>query len=82
MGVPGNSAFYFYFEPNPFAGFDVRVTASGGGAEVVSGPVFVSGMSGALGFGYCGGVEKILVEWVSGGGGLSDFAVGEFGIAN
>jgi hypothetical protein len=73
MGLPANSAFYFYVEPNPFALIEFEITD--GSATVVE---CINGSSGAAGYGFCG-ASKVGVRTTDG---VTDFAVGEFGIAN
>jgi len=75
VGVPANSAFYLYAEPNPFALIEFEITRDGGDSVVDS----IHGSSGAKGFGFCGGVKSVNVRTTDG---FTDFAVGEFGIAN
>ena len=81
MTLPANTkAFYFYVEPNVFATFDVTAMSNDG---TTSGPIAVSGISGAKYFGFYseGGttLSTITVDVVAGAQG---FAIGEFGIDN
>ncbi len=75
IGVPANSAFYLYVEPNPFALIEFEITRDGGDSVTDS----IHGQAGAKGFGFCGGVSTVNVRTTDG---FTDFAVGEFGIAN
>ena len=75
--LPANTgAFYFYAEPNLFGMFTVTVTDSSGVMIVVS----VEGSSGANGFGFFtdSGMSLASIGITVDG---SDFAIGEFGIA-
>lgn len=75
---PGARAFYLYAEPNPFSFFDITVTTNDGGT---SGPISVTGQSGANGFGFhtTAGEEITSVTITCSG---ADFAFGEFGIGD
>src|SRR5690606_32518999 len=75
VSPPANSAFYLYAEPNPFADIEFEITRDGGDSVVET----ISGSSGAKGYGFCGGVKTVNVRTTDG---VTDFAVGEFGIAN
>lgn len=75
--LPANTgAFYFYAEPNFFGMFTVTVTDSSGVMIVTS----VEGSSGANGFGFFtdSGMSLASINIAVDG---SDFAIGEFGIA-
>lgn len=73
--APDLAAFSFYVEPNPFAVFDITVTAADGTSITVP----VNGSSGANGFGVygTGGMTVASVNVSS----SVDFAVGEFACA-
>lgn len=71
---PNTMAFYFYVEPNPFSYHDITAVANG----VSSGPVSVTGDSGATYFGFYSTGSALTSVTVSSD---VDFAVGEFGIA-
>jgi hypothetical protein len=75
INPPAHSAFYLYVEPNPFSLIEFAITRDGG-TPVVEG---IEGSSGAKGYGFCGGTKTINVRTTDG---FTDFAVGEFGIAN
>nr|QNO56578.1 hypothetical protein DBGJEDGB_00010 [Methanosarcinales archaeon ANME-1 ERB7] len=72
---PDTGAFYFYAEPNPFATFLITATADDG---TTSGPIAVTGHSGAKYYGFYGtaGSNIVSIDVSS----SVDFAVGEFGI--
>jgi hypothetical protein len=77
MTLPANTgAFYFYAEPNPFETYTMTAVADDG---TTSGPVNVNGASGARYFGFhvTGGMSLVTVTISS----QTDFAIGEFGIA-
>ena len=75
VGAPaGNQAFYLYVEPNPFALIEFEITTAAGSVTES-----ISGSSGAAGYGFCCGVDNINVRTTDG---FTDFAVGEFGVAN
>jgi hypothetical protein len=80
MSLPADTkAFYFYAEPNDFDTFDVTATASDG---TTSGPISVTGDSGAKYFGfYATGGAILSTITVTVDPGARGFAVGEFGIA-
>jgi len=79
ISVPGNRAFYFYMIPNPFAEVEYEVAALRRGAQTSIREV-VSGFGGdAEGFAICGGVEAVIIQATDG---VSDFAFGEFSIAD
>ncbi|MFG0286433.1 MAG: hypothetical protein ACF8R7_18625, partial [Phycisphaerales bacterium JB039] len=79
VGAPaGNTAFYLYAEPNPFALIEFEITGSLG-SETRSVVETIDGSSGAAGYAFCGGVENVEVRTTDG---VTDFAVGEFGVAN
>ncbi|MFG0284849.1 MAG: PEP-CTERM sorting domain-containing protein, partial [Phycisphaerales bacterium JB039] len=73
MSLPANTAFYFYAEPNPFALIEFEIT-DGTDTVVES----INGSSGAKGYGFCD-AKRVGVRTTDG---VTDFAVGEFGIAN
>jgi hypothetical protein len=77
LTVPASTkAFRFYVEPNPFDTFRISATAQDG---TTSGPVDVSGASGAKYYGFYGtGGDSLASITISGD---VDFAVGEFGIS-
>ncbi len=78
MSLPPNTgAFYFYVEPNPFDWVAIEATAQDG---TTSGEVLAHGSSSARYFGFysLGGAPLVSITVTS----ASDFAVGEFGIAN
>jgi hypothetical protein len=71
----GTGAFYLYVEPEPFALIDFEVCSF----TTCSGFVGIDGSAGARGFGFYGtGGDTITSISILG---RSDFAVGEFGIA-
>jgi len=73
----GTGAFYLYVEPNYFSTFTITATAQDGTSVSQS----VAGYEGAAGYGFYGTggsrISSIQVDLL----GLSDFAIGEFGIA-
>jgi hypothetical protein len=72
-------AFYFYAEPNDFGTFDVTATAQDG---TTSGPIPVTGDSGATYFGFFATAPDLIASiTVTADPGALGFAVGEFGIA-
>src|SRR5690606_5360839 len=75
ISPPAHSAFYLYVEPNPFALIEFAITRDGGTPVIES----INGSSGAAGYGFCGGTKTVNVRTTDG---FTDFAVGEFGIAN
>ncbi|MFG0284848.1 MAG: hypothetical protein ACF8R7_10545 [Phycisphaerales bacterium JB039] len=79
VGPPaGNTAFYLYVEPNPFSPIEFEITGTLGG-ESLSVIETINGSAGAAGYAFCGGVENVEVRTTDG---VTDFAVGEFGVAN
>lgn len=77
---PNTGAFYLYVEPNNIAFFNVQATTDSG---TTSGPVAVSGLAGARGFGfYTTAGEAITSINVTVPVGADGFAIGEFGIAS
>lgn len=77
---PGAAAFYLYIEPNNLGAYDVTATTNGGGS---SGPVSVTGSSGATGFGFhTTASETLTTITITAVAGASGFAMGEFGIAS
>jgi hypothetical protein len=72
----GASRFRMYVEGNPFADRDFRITVNGGAPTTVE---TITGDSGAKGFGFCGPLHSVTVRAVDG---VTDFAIGEFGIAD
>jgi hypothetical protein len=76
MGIPGNAAFRFYMEPNPFAEIEFEITGRGAGGQA-SVVAAISGAEGAARFAICGGVETIITRATDG---VSDFVVGWFAI--
>ncbi len=73
----GAIAFYSYVEPNAFGTFNITATTDSG---VTSGPVAVSGSSGATGFAfYTDGLDRIATVTIAADAGASGFAIGEFG---
>lgn len=74
---PAAGAFYFYAEPNSFSVMTITATTDTG---ATSGPIDVSGSSGATGFGFAADAgESIATVTVTTND--TSFAVGEFGIA-
>jgi hypothetical protein len=74
----GTQAFYFYAEPNAFAGFTITATAQDGTS---SGPVTVNGNAGAKYYGFYGTGGATLSSITVTDTDTSGFAVGEFGIS-
>jgi hypothetical protein len=62
----------------PFLDIEFEITGEAAGVEA-SATDLIHGQSGAKGFGICGGVENVRVRTTDG---VTDFAVGEFGIAD
>jgi hypothetical protein len=81
MTLPSNTkAFYFYVEPNFSGTYNVTATANDG---TTSGPIAVSGSSGAKYFGFYSEGGTILdTITVNVDAGAQGFAIGEFGIDN
>ena len=79
MTLPANTkAFYFYVEPNLFATYNATATANDG---TTSGPIAVSGSSGAKYFGfYSEGATTLSTITVNVDAAAQGFAIGEFGI--
>ena len=74
----GATAFYAYVEPNTFSYFNITATTDSGAS---SGPVSVTGSSGATGFGfYTDGADRIATVTISADPAAGGFAIGEFGI--
>jgi hypothetical protein len=76
--APPNSAFYFYMAPSALDDIEFEITAIGGGAETSIREV-IDGFGEAVGFAFCGGVETVIIRATDG---VSDFAFGEFSIAD
>ncbi len=72
----GADRFQLYVEGNPFTDRDFRITVNGGAPTIVE---TITGASGAEGFGFCGPLHSVTVEAVDG---VTDFAIGEFAIAD
>jgi subtilisin family serine protease len=81
MTLPANTkAFYFYVEPNLQASYNVTATANDG---TTSGPIAVSGLSGAKYFGfYSEGGTTLSSITANVDAAAQGFAIGEFGIDN
>jgi hypothetical protein len=71
------SAFYLYAEPNPFATYDITITAQDGTSVVQS----VNGSYGACGYGFYGTDGDVISSLQVNYTGDNGFAIGEFGIA-
>jgi hypothetical protein len=77
----GTRAFYLYAEPDQFANFTIEAVANDG---TTSGPVTVSGVSGATYFGFYinqPGSRVLTSVSISADPAANGFAIGEFGIA-
>ncbi|MFG0283484.1 MAG: hypothetical protein ACF8R7_03600 [Phycisphaerales bacterium JB039] len=72
----GTRRFRFYAQPSAFEDVQIRVSVNGGDAVSQT----VSGAGGAKGFGVCGPVHSVTVSTPLLGG-VKDFAIGEFSIA-
>jgi hypothetical protein len=75
---PHAQAFYFYAEPNSWSTFTFYAITDTG---LVAGPIFITGASGANGFGFYAdpgaAIASIIVQTDTSSGG---FAIGEFGL--
>jgi hypothetical protein len=72
----GTERFRLYAEPNPFSDIVFNISVNGGSPSINE---TISGSSGAEGFGFCGPVHDITIRTTDG---VTDFAIGEFAIAN
>lgn len=78
----GTAGFYLYAEPNPFAVHAMTVSGLGSGGGSASLGQLADGSGGAAGWAISASGESLVSVTVSMDDGITDFAIGEFGITD